>query len=114
MLALAAVLCVPILFGGVLRLSEAVALRFQARLTLLPLAVESLRETSLRSLALVATGAAALFGAVALGGARSDLIRGIGEFGTHYSHEADSPRVAESDVSPAYPASRASTLLPVV
>jgi putative ABC transport system permease protein len=88
-LALAAVLCVPVLFGGVLRLGETIARRFQARLTLLTLALESLRETTLRSLALVATGAAALFGAVALGGARDDLVRGIGAFGTHYSREAD-------------------------
>jgi putative ABC transport system permease protein len=89
MLALAAVLCVPLLFGGVLRLGESLTRRFQRRLKLLPLALESLRETNLRSLALVATGAAALFGAVALGGARDDLIRGIGGFGAHYSREAD-------------------------
>jgi putative ABC transport system permease protein len=89
MLALAAVLCVPLLFAGVLRLSELIARRFQSRLKLLPLALESLNETTLRSLALVATGAAALFGAVALGGARDDLVRGIGGFGSHYSREAD-------------------------
>jgi len=89
MLAFAAVLCVPIVFGSVLRLGDALARRFQGHLKLLPLALESLRETNLRSLALVATGAAALFGAVALGGARDDLVRGIGGFGTHYSGEAD-------------------------
>jgi putative ABC transport system permease protein len=88
MLALAAVLCVPILFSGVLRLGDVIAGRFQARFTLLPLALESLRETTLRSLALVATGAAALFGAVALGGARGDLLRGISGFASHYAHEA--------------------------
>jgi putative ABC transport system permease protein len=88
MLALAAVLCVPLLFSGVLRFGEAIARRFQAHLKLLPLALESLRETTLRSLALVATGAAALFGAVALGGARDDLLRGIGGFSTHYAQEA--------------------------
>jgi putative ABC transport system permease protein len=88
MLALAAVLCVPLLFACVLRVGEMSVERFQAHLKLLPLALESLRETTLRSLALVATGAAALFGAVALGGARDDLLRGIGAFATHYSHEA--------------------------
>lgn len=88
-LALAAVLCVPALFMGVLRLGETIARRFQAHLKLLPLALESLRETTLRALALVATGAAALFGAVALGGARDDLLRGIGGFATHYAHEGD-------------------------
>ena len=89
LLALAAVLCVPLLFAGVLQLANAVAHRFQARLKLLPLALEALGETTLRSLALVATGAAALFGAVALGGARDDLVRGIGGFALHYSSEAD-------------------------
>ena len=89
LLALAAVLCVPLLFAGVLQLANAVAHRFQTRLKLLPLALEALGETTLRSLALVATGAAALFGAVALGGARDDLVRGIGGFGLHYSNEAD-------------------------
>jgi putative ABC transport system permease protein len=89
LLALAAVLCVPLLFAGVLQLANAAAHRFQARLKLLPLAHEALSETTLRSLALVATGAAALFGAVALGGARDDLVRGIGGFALHYSSEAD-------------------------
>ncbi len=89
LLALAAVLCVPLLFAGVLRLGDVIAGRFQARLKLLPLALESLSDTTLRSLALVATGAAALFGAVALGGARDDLMRGIGGFAVHYSKEAD-------------------------
>jgi putative ABC transport system permease protein len=89
LLALATVLCIPLLFAGVLRLGEAVAERFQARLKLLPLALESLSGTTLRSLALVATGAAALFGAVALGGARDDLVRGIGGFAAHYSGEGD-------------------------
>ena len=89
LLALAAVLCVPLLFAGVLQLANAAAHRFQARLKLLPLALEALSETTLRSLALVATGAAALFGAVALGGARDDLVRGIGGFALHYSREAD-------------------------
>lgn len=89
LLALAAVLCVPLLFAGVLRVSGVLARRFQTRLKLLPLALESLNETTLRSLALVATGAAALFGAVALGGARDDLVRGIGGFASHYSREAE-------------------------
>jgi putative ABC transport system permease protein len=89
LLALAAVLCVPLLFAGVLHVGEAIARRFQAHLRLLPLALESLRSTTLRSLALVATGAAALFGAVALGGARDDLARGIGGFAVHYSREAN-------------------------
>lgn len=89
LLAIAAVMCVPLLLVGVLRLGDVIARRARARLTLLPLALESLRETTLRSLALVATGAAALFGAVALGGARDDLLRGTGGFVANYSREAD-------------------------
>jgi putative ABC transport system permease protein len=89
LLALAAVLCVPLLFAAVLQFADAAANRFQARLKLLPLALQALNETTLRSLALVATGAAALFGAVALGGARDDLVQGIGSFALHYSREAD-------------------------
>ncbi len=89
LLAIATVLCVPLLFAGVLHAGEAIAQRFQFRLILLPLALESLSETTLRSLALMATGAAALFGAVALGGARDDLVQGIGGFATHYSREGD-------------------------
>jgi putative ABC transport system permease protein len=89
LLAIAAVLCVPLLFAGVLHLGDVIARRARAHVTLLPLALESLRETTLRSLALVATGAAALFGAVALGGARYDLLRGTGGFVANYSREAD-------------------------
>jgi putative ABC transport system permease protein len=88
LLALTAVLSVPVLFAGALRLGDTIARRFQTRLKLLPLALESLGGATLRSLALVATGAAALFGAVALGGARDDLLRGIGGFAVHYSREA--------------------------
>jgi putative ABC transport system permease protein len=89
LLAIAAVMCVPLLLAGVLHLGDVIARRARAHLTLLPLALESLRETTLRSLALVATGAAALFGAVALGGARDDLLRGTGGFVANYSREAD-------------------------
>jgi putative ABC transport system permease protein len=99
LLAIAAVLCVPLLFSVVLHLGAAIACRVKTRRMLLPLALESLRETTLRSLALVATGAAALFGAVALGGARDDLLRGTGGFVTHYSREAD-VWVAKPDDSP--------------
>jgi putative ABC transport system permease protein len=88
LLAIAAVLCVPLLLAVVLYLGDVIARRARAHLTLLPLALESLRETTLRSLALIATGAAALFGAVALGGARDDLLRGTGGFVANYAQEA--------------------------
>ncbi len=84
LLALAAVLVVPPAFAGVLRGAHALARRFQ-RWTVLPVALSSLRATALRPLALAATGALALFAAIALGGARGDLLRGIERFAHSYS-----------------------------
>ncbi len=87
LLALAAVLLVPLAFVGVLALARALSRRFQ-RLTTLPVALSALRATTLRSLALAATGAVALYGSVALGGARADLLRGIEGFAAGYSADA--------------------------
>ncbi len=87
LLALAAVLAVPLAFAAVLACARALAERFQ-RLTALPVALSALRATSPRSLALAATGAVALFGAVALGGGRADLLRGIERFAHDYSADA--------------------------
>lgn len=87
LLALATVLSVPLAFAGVLRAASATSERYQ-RLTILPVALASLRATTLRSLALAATGAVALFGSVALGGSRADLLRGIEDFAHDYSHDA--------------------------
>ncbi|HEY1450852.1 MAG TPA: FtsX-like permease family protein, partial [Solirubrobacteraceae bacterium] len=86
-LALASVCIVPLVFVGVLRAARALAERYQ-RLTTLSVALSSLRATTLRSLALAATGAVALFGSVALGGARNDLLRGIHGFAHSYSADA--------------------------
>ena len=79
---------VPLAFAGVLRAARALSERYQ-RLTILPVALASLRATTLRSLALAATGAVALFGSVALGGAREDLLRGIDGFAHSYAADAD-------------------------
>jgi len=87
LLALATVLAVPLAFSGVLRAAAALSERYQ-RLTILPVALASLRATTLRSLALAATGAVALFGSVALGGSRADLLRGIEGFARDYSQDA--------------------------
>lgn len=87
LLALAAVLGVLPVFAAVLRAAHLLAGRFQ-RLTLLPVALSSLRATALRPLALAATGAVALFGAIALGGARADLLAGIERFAHSYSDAA--------------------------
>jgi putative ABC transport system permease protein len=88
LLALAIVLAVPLVFAGTLRLAGALAKRFE-NFTTLPVALTSARATTLRSLALCATGAVALFGAVALGGARDDLLRGIAGYASHYVAGAD-------------------------
>src|ERR1700722_4902776 len=88
LLALTTVLAVPLTFAAVLRGGRALAERRQ-RLTVLPVALASLQGTKLRSLALAGTGALALFGAVALGGARADLLRGVQHFAHSYAAEAD-------------------------
>jgi putative ABC transport system permease protein len=88
LLALATIAAVPVVFAGVLAGAEAVTSR-RERMTLLPLALVSLRSTTLRSLALAATGALALFGSIALGGARNDLLRGIAHYTSNYVASAD-------------------------
>jgi putative ABC transport system permease protein len=88
LLALATISAVPVVFAGVLAGAEALTSR-RERMTLLPLALVSLRSTTLRSLALAATGALALFGSIALGGARNDLLRGIARYTSNYVASAD-------------------------
>jgi putative ABC transport system permease protein len=87
-LALGTVLAVPLVFAGVLAVMEVVAERYQS-LTVLPMTLASLRATTLRSLALAATGAVALFGSVALGGSRQNLLQGIRTFAHSYVAAAD-------------------------
>lgn len=88
LLALATVCAVPLMLMGVLHVAGLLAHRYE-RLTSLPVALASLRATPLRSLALAATGALALFGSVALGGSRSDLLRGIDGYTSNYVAGAD-------------------------
>ncbi len=88
LLALATVLAVPLAFAAVLHGAEELGERLQ-RLSILPLALSSLRATTLRSLALAATGAVALFGSVALGGSRANLLSGIDTFAHSYVADAD-------------------------
>jgi putative ABC transport system permease protein len=87
-LALATVLAMPLVFAAVLA-AVALACEHYPRLTTLPIALASLKATTLRSLALAATGAVALFGSVALGGARANLLAGIGTFAHSYAADAD-------------------------
>jgi putative ABC transport system permease protein len=86
-LALGTVAITPLAFAAVLRIARGAANRFQG-MTILPVALSSLRATTLRPLALAATGAVALFGSVALGGARGDLLKGIEGFARSYSADA--------------------------
>jgi putative ABC transport system permease protein len=88
LLALGTVLAVPLVFAGVLTLGRVLAERYE-KLIILPVALTSLRTTTLRSLALAATGAVALFGSVALGGSRDNLLRGIHSFAHSYVAAAD-------------------------
>ena len=87
-LALATVLAVPLALALTLRVAHALA-RHVPRFALLLVGVNALRGTTLRSLALAATGALALFGAVALGGARQDLLGGLRGFAGTYTATAD-------------------------
>jgi putative ABC transport system permease protein len=87
-LALATMLAVPLAFAGTLRAGRALAARRQS-LTALHVALASLRSATLRSLALAATGAVAIFGGIALGGSRDDLLRGIDGFAHSYAADAD-------------------------
>jgi putative ABC transport system permease protein len=87
-LALATVLALPLMFTGVLRAAGTLSRRFGG-LTTLPIALASLKATTVRSLALAATGAVALFGSVALGGARANLLGGIATFAHAYVADAD-------------------------
>jgi putative ABC transport system permease protein len=88
LLAPATVLAVPLSLSAALRTAERLVERHQT-LTTLPVAITSLRATSLRSLALAATGAVALFGSVALAGSRDDLLRGIAGYTSDYVSAAD-------------------------
>jgi putative ABC transport system permease protein len=87
LLAATAMLLVPLALAAVIDLARRFAQRFE-RYAILPVALSSLRSTALRSLALAGTGAIALFGSVALGGARSDLTHGIRGFAHSYSADA--------------------------
>lgn len=87
LVACATVLAVPLMLSAALRISEFAVAR-DPRLTALPLALAAMKTTTVRSLALAATGGVALFGSIALGGARDDLLRALRTFAQTYSSEA--------------------------
>jgi len=88
LLALATVLAIPTTFAAVVRVAEALTARFDW-LNMLSVALLALRATTVRSLALAATGAVAVFGSVAISGARDDLLRGIERYTGDYVSTAD-------------------------
>jgi putative ABC transport system permease protein len=102
LLALATMLAVPMALAAVMRATSFLGDRYQ-QLTLVPVALTGLRATTLRSMALAATGAVALFGCMALGGARGDLLRGIGQVAHRFSSGAQlwviSPQDNQATVS---------------
>jgi putative ABC transport system permease protein len=87
LLALATVCAVPLALSAAMALCAKLG-RWREQLTALPVALSSLQATTLRSFALAATGALALFGSIALGGARSDLSNGIARFAHSYAADA--------------------------
>lgn len=87
-LAFATPLAIPAVFAVTVRSVEGAATRAR-RLSALAVALLALRSTTVRSLALAATGAVAVFGAVAIGGAREDLLRGIDRYTEQYVSTAD-------------------------
>jgi putative ABC transport system permease protein len=74
-------------FGAALATARALSRR-APRLSTLAIALGGVRGTTVRSLALAATGAVALFGSVALGGARQNLLSGIQGFAHAYAADA--------------------------
>jgi putative ABC transport system permease protein len=87
-LALAVLLVLPAALGVVTVLADRAAGR-RPRLNMVVIAVMGLRATRLRSIALAATGAIAVFGSVAIEGAHRDLVRGLHRSFSQYLGTAD-------------------------
>ena len=75
-LAVATLLAIPFAFQCMVALAERVAL-CSPRLNMLTMAVRALRATTVRSLALAATGAIAVFGCVVAEDSHNDLLHGL-------------------------------------
>jgi putative ABC transport system permease protein len=75
-LALAALLALPLSFTAILGIVQSLATKGR-RLNMLLIATRALRATAIRSLALAATGAIAVFGSVAAEGSHQDLLSGL-------------------------------------
>ncbi len=87
-LAVATLLAIPFVFQLVVQLAEHVA-SYSARLNMLTVAVRALRATTVRSLALAATGAIAVFGCVVAEDSHNDLLHGLYRDYSEYVSTAD-------------------------
>ncbi len=87
-LAVATLLAIPFAFQLAVRLIERAAAR-SARLNMLTVAVRALRATTVRSLALAATGAIAVFGCVVAEDSHNDLLHGLYRDYSEYVSTAD-------------------------
>jgi len=86
--AAAALFVLPAVFPLLVSATQIVSARF-AQLNTLTMALMGLRTTTARSLALAATGAIAVFGSVAVGGAHHDLLEGLSSEYRGYVSSAD-------------------------
>jgi putative ABC transport system permease protein len=87
-LALATLLSIPFAFKLVVLAAERVA-SLSSRLNMLTVAVRALRATTVRSLALAATGAIAVFGCVVAEDSHNDLLHGLYRDYSQYVSTAD-------------------------
>jgi len=87
LLAAATVLAIPVVFALVLRGADLISRG--GRVNALLLGTRELRATTIRSLALAATGAVAVFGSVAIEGAHSNLITGLDRNSADFLSTAD-------------------------
>ncbi|HTW41112.1 MAG TPA: ABC transporter permease [Solirubrobacteraceae bacterium] len=95
-LAVATVLAIPFAFHWLVWLSERLAAR-SSRLNMLTVAVRALRGTTIRSLALAATGAVAVFGCVVAEDSHNDLLHGLYRDYAEYVSTADLWVVSHDD-----------------
>jgi putative ABC transport system permease protein len=86
-LALAAVCLIPAIFTVVIGALASLGERLPG--SMLVVAVSELRSTATRSIALAGVAALAVYGSVAIGGAREDLLHGIDSAIVHYFDTAD-------------------------
>jgi putative ABC transport system permease protein len=110
-LALATVCLVPAALAGVVRLLPPALERLRS--AALVVALQELRAVTVRGAALTAIVALALYGAIAIGGAREDLLRGIGQATRQYFSTAPAWVSAGRDVfnMNAFPAGGPSAVL---